>query len=310
VEGLVDSTSGFSGVTDNLGGTEKNGAVFTQVTVGVNDRTTVSLGARGDFWRSDPVQATDPEHSSNFFSPRAAVAFRVRDDVSLQASAYRSWRSPTLNELYRGFRVGAVTTNANALLAPERLTGVEGGVVFTRGDVSARVTGFFNHLDDAVANVTTAVNTRQRQNASQIRAAGVEIEADVRPHPAVSVRAFAAFTSSKFRSSEQLPALDGNRVPQVAQWQLGGTFTYADPQYLTTSVQVRGMGDQFDDDLNQFRLGAFGVVDVLVSRTLTHGVNAFFAAENLFDKQYNVRTNPLTVGWPQTFRAGVRVFFP
>ena len=35
------------------------------------------------------------------------------------------------------------------------------------------------------------------------------------------------------------------------------------------------------------------------------GVNIFFAAENLFDKAHDVRT-PLTVGWPHTFRVGVR----
>ena len=35
---------------------------------------------------------------------------------------------PTLNELYRPFRVGNDATAANALLSPERLTGIEGGV--------------------------------------------------------------------------------------------------------------------------------------------------------------------------------------
>ena len=144
VEGIVNSTgvsfgTGLPTGTAQLGGIEKSGAVFTQVSLGVNDRTTVSLGARGDFWRSDPVQTTDPKHSSNFFSPRAAVAFRVRDDVSLQALAYRSWRSPTLNELFRGFQVGSIVTNANALLAPERLTGRRGAASCSHGATSRPV---------------------------------------------------------------------------------------------------------------------------------------------------------------------------
>ena len=310
VEGTVNSTSAFSGVTDQLGGTETNGSLFGQVLLGIDDRTTVRLGARGDFWSSSPLRADDPEHSSDFFSPRATIAFLARNDVSLQASVYRSWRNPSLNELYRGFQVGSIVTRANPQLEPERLTGVEGGAVFTRGAVSARVTGFVNHLDDAVANVTIGPNLRQRQNASQIRAAGVEFEVDYRPHPTLSVGAVAAFTRSTFRDSEKQPQLDGNRVPQVPQWNLGGSVTFADPRYLNAAVQVRGAGDQFDDDLNRFMLGAFGVVDAFISRGLTHGVNVFVAAENLLDESYEVRTNPFTVGWPRTFRLGVRVTLP
>ena len=43
--------------------------------------------------------------------------------VAVRAAAYRGWRLPTLNELYRPFRVGADATAANAALDPERLTG-------------------------------------------------------------------------------------------------------------------------------------------------------------------------------------------
>ena len=40
------------------------------------------------------------------------------------------------------------------------------------------------------------------------------------------------------------------------------------------------------------------------------GVSVFFAADNLFDEAYDVRTNPLTVGWPHTFRVDVRATLP
>ena len=59
--------------------------------------------------------------SKNFFSPRASLTWRANDLASLQFSVARSYRTPTLNELYRGFRVGNIVTNANPLLEPERL---------------------------------------------------------------------------------------------------------------------------------------------------------------------------------------------
>ena len=80
-------------------------------------------------------------------APRAAL--------TLRAAAYLGWRLPTLNELYRPFRVGADATAANAALAPERLEGVEAGLEL-RPAPGARigVTLFANRLDDAIANVT------------------------------------------------------------------------------------------------------------------------------------------------------------
>ena len=98
------------------------------------------LGARGDHWKST--------RSENFFSPRASVTWRASDLASLQFSVARSYRTPTLNELYRGFRAGNIVTNANPLLAPERLTSVEGGVLIGHGRASVRVTGFKNVLDE------------------------------------------------------------------------------------------------------------------------------------------------------------------
>src|SRR3546814_8435916 len=61
---------------------------------------------------------------------RAAIAWQPARALTLRAAGYFSYRLPTLNELYRPFRVGADTTVANAALRPERLAGVEAGVEF------------------------------------------------------------------------------------------------------------------------------------------------------------------------------------
>ena len=60
-------------------------------------------------------------------SGRVAAGRRCSDQLALRAAAYRGWRLPTLNELYRPFRAGADATAANAALDPERLYGVEAG---------------------------------------------------------------------------------------------------------------------------------------------------------------------------------------
>jgi outer membrane receptor protein involved in Fe transport len=235
--------------------------------------------------------------------------------LSLHASAYLASRTPTLNELHRGFRVGNVVTNPNPQLDPERLHGAEAGMLFTRAVVSARVTGFWNRLSDAITNVTIVTTptqiTRERQNTDTVRAAGLEIEADVRPHRHWIIGGVVAYTRSNFTSAPAQPALEGNRVPQVPEYQLGATITYTDPRLFTAAAQVRVLGDQFDDDLNEFELDGFGVVDISASKEVRRGLQAFVAIENLFDTEYDVGRTPIrTIGWPRSVRAGVRLFLP
>jgi outer membrane receptor protein involved in Fe transport len=298
-----------------VGGTERNHAVYTRIGIAATDQLTVSVGLRGDFWRSEPVLQTLPTKSVSFFSPRLGVGYRL-GVVTLQGAGYRAYRTPTLNELHRGFRAGNVQTNPNVLLEPERLTGGEFGALVNRNGVSVRATVFANTLKGAVANVTListpALITRIRQNSDEIRARGVEIETDFRVHRSVTINAQTTFTWSHYRGSVATPTLAGNRVPQVPIVQFGGGITWT-PELLTLTAQVRGSGDQFDDDLNTpaFELNSYGLLDVSASRQFVRSLNGFIAVENVFDKDYDTGRTPLrTIGFPRTIRAGVRIALP
>ena len=297
------------------GGNESLGALFGRVSVVPLDALTVVVGLRGDFWESKPQDASLPTHTANFLSPRASASYTLSDEASLHAAVYHAHRTPTLNELHRGFRVGNILTNPNPLLDPETLTGFEGGVLFTRNIVSTRITAFWNELDGAITNVTIATTpaliTRQRQNTDTVRASGVEVEADVRPNERWTFGGLIGITRSTFADAPAQPAIEGNRVPQVPSFQLGGNLTYVDPRGFTGAVQARAFGAQFDDDLNEFELDGFGVMDASATQELLRGLHIFAAVENLFDVDYDVGRTPIrTIGWPRTFRIGARVFLP
>ena len=303
------------------GGSETAGATFGRISFMPSDALTVVGGVRVDAWQSKPDDGTLPEHSNVFFSPRVSAQWRLTDsqvaplEVALHASAYRAARTPTLNELHRGFRVGNIVTNPNPTLDPEQLTGFEGGVLVSSSRLSWRVTGFWNRLTDAITNVTIATAptqiTRERQNTDTVRAAGLEVEADVRPHPYWTIGGLVGYTRSNFTSAPAQPAIEGNRVPQVPTYQLGAMVTYTNPHLFTAAAQMRVFGDQFDDDLNEFELNGFGVLDVSASRELFRGLQAFLAVENVFDTEYDVGRTPIrTIGWPRTMRVGARLFLP
>ena len=200
----------------------------------------------------------------------------------------------------------------NPLLDPETLTGGEGGVMFSHGPFSARATLFANQLENAITNVTIGNNLRERQNTDTVTARGVELEATYRLHSRWTFNGLLVGTRSRFADTPKQPEIEGNRVPQVPSFQVGGSVTYSDPIGFTGSVQLRAFGPQFDDDLNEFELEQYGVVDLSASQQVLRGLNVFVAVENLFDKEYDTSLTAQlrTVGWPRTARFGVRVFLP
>lgn len=82
------------------------------------------------------------------------------------------------------------------------------------------------------------------------------------------------------------------------------------------SVQGRFVGNQFDDDQNQYSLGRFYTMDLQIGRNLTRNVEVFAAAENLTDERYNVANTPtatgslFNIGPPILYRVGLRLNFP
>lgn len=295
------------------GGTERVAAGYARASINASDAVTLELGARADAWKSEPEDPASPTKSVNYVSPRGAVTWRA-GRYQVQAAAYYANRTPSLNELHRRFAIGNAVTNANPLLEPETLTGVEGGVLTQLDRASIRVTGFLNSLDGAIANVTLSQTPqqiiRQRQNSDKIRATGVEIEVDTRLSNSLSANGQLVLTSSHFRGSVATPALEGNDVPQVPVWQGGFSLTWANPQWFTAATQLRFSGDQFDDDLNTAALvlDAYAVWDATVSRQIVRGVRGFLAVENILDKEFDTARTPIrSIGWPRTFRVGARI---
>ena len=292
------------------GGSDRRWSGFVQDTWAVNERLTLVVGAHGDTWRTSS-RATGFAKSSQAFNPRAAAAYRVNELVTVRGTVYHGFRAPTLNELYRNFSAGNTQTRANEALDPERMTGGDLGVLVGNGRASARITGFWNRLDDAITAITLSSTPtqiiRQRANADRLQSNGLELEGNLRLVEGVSVDASTGITSTHFSGDT---SLHGNRVPQVPSYNAAAGIRYA-RQPWTATAQLRVTGPQFEDDLNVFTLRRATVVDVFAGRTITRSINAFVAVENLFDSIYDVgRTPVLTTGLPRSARAGVRIFIP
>lgn len=321
VKGFSDESVYASGRVTTIvgaGGAQRTFGVFAQDVWQVTRRLNVSIGGRVDRWTNygalsaSTVVATRrtttsgfPDRIQNAFSPRVAALLAASDRVSLVASFARSFRAPTLNELYRAFRVGNVLTLANENLRSETANTFDAGIRVKEfgGKVTIRATGFHtrvaNPVVSATLSTTASLVTRQRQNVGTARATGVEIDAEFRPLPVVSFSAGYLFTDSRFPTS-------GFLVPQVSRHQFTFQGLFRPLSKMTFSMQGRASGAQFEDDLNTLTLRRYFTLDAFASYKLER-VEIFAAIENATNSRYDIgRTPNLTVASPRFGRIGIR----
>ena len=226
------------------------------------------------------------------------------------------FRAPTLNELYRQFRVGTVLTLANNQLGPERLVGGEAGVnIEPIRNLSVRSTWFDNRVKDPVSNVTlTTVGanvTQQRQNLGRTRIHGIQSDAQYTIGAGWRITGGYLFNVAKVTKFDANPTLVGKDLPQVPRNRGSFAIDYTNSRYLNVWFGLQAVGDQFDDDQNTPSrvLPDFAVLSLSASRRLTRNLEVFAGVQNLTDRQYFVGTLPTTVGTPRLVNGGVRVRF-
>jgi outer membrane receptor protein involved in Fe transport len=324
-------SSGLQTANSVSGGRQRTAGVFAEDVFRIGSKWTLIAAARFDHW-SDfrgvsfrtpltsggiAISKTFPAKSDNAFSPRLSVMHSLNRNLNATASIYRAFRAPTLNELYRSFRLGNILTQNNPALKAEILTGGEAGltVLGWQGKLSVRGTFFWAETSDPVANVTLSVTptliTRQRQNLGQTRSRGVELDAIARLNNRWQLSGGYAFTDSTVTDFPADTGLEGLRVPQVPQHQFTSELRYSNPSQLMVTLQGRFIGEQFDDDQNLLPLGNFGTMNLLLAREFSRGVQGFLAFENLLNTRYAVGRTPVpTLGPPILFRIGIRLDYP
>jgi outer membrane receptor protein involved in Fe transport len=273
------------------------------------------------------------DRSDTAVSPRVGARYQINERVSAWGDIGGGFRAPTLNELYRQFRVGTTLTLPNDQLGPETLKGGDLGItVAATHDVTLRATYFDNTIDNPVANVTTVVSganiTQQRQNLGQTHIYGLQSDIEWRVGPYVRFAGAYLYDHGTVTDGGAAnAALVGKYIPQVPLNRGSIRVTYADPKVVTVAFSVQFYGLQYDNDQNttgippatQIDAGypgttpaglpAYNVADLSVARAFTKNLEAFFGMENMFNKTYFVGTGPSTIGSPRLVNAGVRIRF-
>lgn len=317
--------------------------VYAQDALSLGERWRVLANVRHDRFRNRGARRTETNLRTNATTRDTAYAstsdsrtaysvglkHQATQAVALRGSVYSSFRSPTLNELYKPFReAGNIITEANPRLKPESLTGVDVGADLLLGNsVTARVTGFWSVVRDPALEVTVAFagttgraiapcgfvpaggTCRQRQNLDEFRTYGIEAEFEARPHRYWTLGASYAWNPTEITKAPTQQQLVGKIARGTARNQGTMLVGFDNPDIVALSVMTRFVGSRFDDDANVLPLEAFSVTDLRATRRLTSNANAFVTVENIFDHEYDVTraANGLVrIGGPRFIEGGLR----
>lgn len=292
------------------GGRTLVGGAYAEVALSQPDFTLVA-GARLDGWRSyDGVRRerdtatgaltldSSPANASGT-TPTARIGVRQRlvGETWVRAAAYAGFRPPTLNELHRPFRVGNDVTEANAALKPETLYGVEAGVG-GEGAVRWNLGAFYNQVRDPITNVTIGIGPgtfpiagfipaggvlRQRQNAGEINAYGLEGDVAADLSPAWTVRAAFSATHARVDGGGAAAQLTGKRPAQAPALTATAGVRWKPVQRLSLDADLRYESRRYEDDLNLRALKAGTGVDLRAGWALSPTSEVYLAADNALD---------------------------
>lgn len=269
------------------------------------------------------TDAHDAPRSGWLPTARGGVDAPVGGGFALRSAAYLGWRMPTLNELFRPFRAGSDATAANPDLKPERLAGIEVGLDYAHGPLTAALTAFDNRLVDAIANVTLGKGPGifpgvgfvgaggtyfERENVDAVKVRGLEASAAWTDGP-WSISAGASLTHARVEGHGAASFLDGLRPAQTPRfagrlavgWQQGGKGF---------QLALRRIGAQFDDDLNTDVLKAATTLDAFAAWPLLRRVQLVARAENLTNALVMAGINgdgSIERATPRTLWIGVRL---
>lgn len=261
-------TLGASGRSDRVKSTEleggekraASGALFGQLVQDVTERVSVTLGVRADAHSAYPAP----------LSPRAGLRVALSPAAILRASAGRSFRAPTLDDLY--WAIGG-----NPDLLPEDGWSYEVGVRQELGPVSVDVAAFRREIENLIRWADPDGDfIWTPENIASSRTEGLEttLTAPLGRNGSATVR-WTALTATDLTTGEP--------IAYIPSHEGGVTLRYAwEKSSAYLSLQHRG---ERPDGSGQ-TLPAYTVVSGKVSYALQEGLEVYLEGKNLFDTAY------------------------
>lgn len=338
--------------------------VFGQAKLVPLDPLEVTLSLRWDSYRSYKGAAVQTNYSNvaspvitsaaggpvadkskTALNPTLSARYDLSERLALRGSAYKAFRAPGMNNMYRTFGSANITV-ANPELGPETMTGKEIGFDWVARGYSLGATLFTADIKDVVANYTlnpggvllatgipTAVQAicgasvglgaplctgtvSYNTNGQDQRSRGLEVDAKWQPTRALSLQAYATRTLTYYTSTstgdpvnKQLPLIPKNVVGVNLQWLATDAWTHTfDLRH--NGPMTLNLTNAVTDPMQQ---GGYTVFSAATAWRFRKDTEWFASVVNLTDKRYTdgSASNPqgVSLALPRTLATGVRMKF-
>jgi outer membrane receptor protein involved in Fe transport len=298
---------------------------FAQADLQLTPRLDALLSVRyQDFYNYNGIDLTPgglganvPNRHDSDIDPRLSLRYDLGNGFALRAAAYRAFRAPTLDNLYRAFAIPGGIFYGNASLKPETLEGAEAGVDFNKGPIRFQATAFTNRIKDLLTNRSLAFDElppgfffgSRGINAGRARSRGAEAELDLRASSHLTGTLAYTYADSVVTDNPEDLASVGVQQAGIPRHRISASLDWTGPRGIRISPRLRYVSRTNGDADGLLRTDPHFIVDLAASTPLIRQVEGFVQIENLFDRHY-VGTNdgysaPL-YGTPFTAFAGVR----
>jgi len=347
------TTSSVSSATINRAnfgrGTQRFGGLFAQAKVSPVDRFEATVSLRYDYWTNTGGIAQMTKYTNGAagatsggsiadshetsFDPSVSARLDVAKGLSLRGAAYKSFRAPGLNNLYRSFSSTTSITIANALLEPERLKGGEVGADWRTKSLNVGATWFQYNTSGLIASykipnaqaapaavvaicgatlancpATVNFNTNGQDAISR----GLELSGAWRVAPRLSIDGGYTYTDSHYSSATTGDPIDAQlgAVPKHLET-LGTTWRLTSK--WNAFVGARHNDAMFLDVNHTIYQPAFTLVNASTSYRATERVEVYGSVNNATDVKYadNGTTSAAgqILGLHRSFSSGLRLRF-
>lgn len=300
---IGDAVKRFSAFQGN---SELN-SIYLQDTWRLNSTWKSILGARFEQWSAHDgaisnasSTATLGKRDESYLSPKAALAYRANDDLTLKASIGRAVRMPTVSELYQGTVTSQTVVNNDPNLKPEKSWTSEWSAEqsLDNGKGLLRTTFFHEDTTDALYSQTNTLvtpNITNIQNVDKIRTNGFEIayQASDAGIQDLDLAASITYANSKIVKNDKFLKSVGKWQPRVPVWRANFVASYRYNDQLTSSLGVRYSGRQYgsldNSDTNAFTylgFSSFLVADLRLRFKFNKQLSAAVGIDNLNNKKY------------------------
>ena len=298
---LVDSTK--TGDHDRV-----SGGVFVESPIFLTDRFTLTPAARFDYYSDFPET----------FNFKLSGVYGISPSTSFKASVSKSYRAPTLNDLYWPYTAPVFDPvygwfdgeSGNPGVKPETGYSAEAGITAVKSGVSFDIFAFTRYMFDEIKWILSSDHVWSPENIGRSFYPGVEAGGRARISKNIWVSAGSSFIYSfvlQSDSADYTPK-DDKRVPQVPVFSLDAGVEYTGTKSLFT-LNGQYVGKQYTDAANTEGLSVDGyfVMNAGYTRKLSEVFSIKLAIDNLLNARYETADGYIMP--PFFIRSGVEAVF-